>query len=88
MKCVVTLANSSYRYINTELISANGAYVGLARPGEVGSWQTECKVIFVNHSVLDVFKFKLHFFNCSFLVLFCFLYLQTMNMAKEEHSYM
>ncbi|OIT21177.1 hypothetical protein A4A49_61911 [Nicotiana attenuata] len=24
-------------------VSANGAYVGLARPGEAGSWQKECK---------------------------------------------
>lgn len=31
------------RYINIDLIPANGAYVGLAPPGEVGSWQKECK---------------------------------------------
>ncbi|XP_019438471.1 PREDICTED: uncharacterized protein LOC109344244 isoform X1 [Lupinus angustifolius] len=31
------------RYISTDLISANGAYVGLAPPGDVGSWQRECK---------------------------------------------
>ncbi|XP_059634547.1 probable rhamnogalacturonate lyase B isoform X2 [Cornus florida] len=31
------------RYINVDYISANGAYVGLAPPGEVGSWQRECK---------------------------------------------
>ncbi|KAM6570128.1 hypothetical protein CsatB_018113 [Cannabis sativa] len=31
------------RYINSDYISANGAYVGLAPPGEVGSWQRECK---------------------------------------------
>ncbi|KAL5559920.1 hypothetical protein UlMin_036131 [Ulmus minor] len=27
----------------TDYITANGAYVGLAPPGEVGSWQRECK---------------------------------------------
>ncbi|XP_042486945.1 probable rhamnogalacturonate lyase B [Macadamia integrifolia] len=31
------------RYINEGYISANSAYVGLALPGEVGSWQRECK---------------------------------------------
>ncbi|KAL9152129.1 hypothetical protein ABFS82_11G099200 [Erythranthe guttata] len=31
------------RYINRELIPAKSAYVGLARPGEVGSWQAEAK---------------------------------------------
>ncbi|KAK7282914.1 hypothetical protein RIF29_12032 [Crotalaria pallida] len=31
------------RYISTDLISANGAYVGLAPPGDAGSWQRECK---------------------------------------------
>ncbi|XP_062116132.1 probable rhamnogalacturonate lyase B [Humulus lupulus] len=31
------------RYINSDYIWANGAYVGLAPPGEVGSWQRECK---------------------------------------------
>lgn len=27
-------------------VSATGAYVGLALPGEVGSWQRECKVVY------------------------------------------
>ncbi|KAF7129191.1 hypothetical protein RHSIM_Rhsim10G0175200 [Rhododendron simsii] len=31
------------RYINRNLINANSAYVGLAKPGEVRSWQTENK---------------------------------------------
>lgn len=31
------------RYISTDLMSANGAYVGLAPPGDAGSWQRECK---------------------------------------------
>lgn len=31
------------RYIDEDYIPANGAYVGLAPPGEVGSWQRECK---------------------------------------------
>ncbi|PRQ20941.1 putative rhamnogalacturonan endolyase [Rosa chinensis] len=30
-------------YISDDYISANGAYVGLAPPGDVGSWQRECK---------------------------------------------
>ncbi|KAL8550183.1 hypothetical protein ACS0TY_008856 [Phlomoides rotata] len=31
------------RYISTQLIPAKSAYVGLAPPGDVGSWQTEIK---------------------------------------------
>ncbi|XP_024038945.1 probable rhamnogalacturonate lyase B isoform X3 [Citrus clementina] len=31
------------RYINMDYIAANGAYVGLAPPGNAGSWQRECK---------------------------------------------
>ncbi|XP_024026666.1 rhamnogalacturonate lyase B [Morus notabilis] len=31
------------RYISDDYISANGAFVGLAPPGDVGSWQRECK---------------------------------------------
>ncbi|CAJ1973980.1 unnamed protein product [Sphenostylis stenocarpa] len=31
------------KYVCTDLISANGAYVGLAPPGDAGSWQRECK---------------------------------------------
>ncbi|XXG55814.1 hypothetical protein AAC387_Pa03g3399 [Persea americana] len=31
------------RYIDDDYISADSAYVGLALPGEVGSWQRECK---------------------------------------------
>ncbi|XP_062164042.1 probable rhamnogalacturonate lyase B isoform X1 [Alnus glutinosa] len=31
------------RYLSDEYIPANFAYVGLAPPGDVGSWQTECK---------------------------------------------
>ncbi|KAK3016083.1 hypothetical protein RJ639_005678, partial [Escallonia herrerae] len=31
------------RYIDSDYIPAKGAYVGLAPPGDVGSWQTECK---------------------------------------------
>ncbi|XP_022636470.1 rhamnogalacturonate lyase B-like isoform X2 [Vigna radiata var. radiata] len=31
------------RCINDDYISAKGAYVGLAPPGDVGSWQRECK---------------------------------------------
>uniref|UniRef100_A0A2N9FZK0 rhamnogalacturonan endolyase n=1 Tax=Fagus sylvatica TaxID=28930 RepID=A0A2N9FZK0_FAGSY len=31
------------RYLSNDYISANGAYVGLAPPGDIGSWQRECK---------------------------------------------
>ncbi|KAI3508960.1 hypothetical protein L1887_23983 [Cichorium endivia] len=31
------------RYIHNEDIPANGAYIGLAPPGDAGSWQRECK---------------------------------------------
>lgn len=34
----------SLRYIREEDMPASSAYVGLALPGEVGSWQTESKV--------------------------------------------
>jgi len=32
------------RYVNERLLYASSAYVGLAAPGDVGSWQTESKV--------------------------------------------
>ncbi|XP_030542776.1 rhamnogalacturonate lyase B [Rhodamnia argentea] len=31
------------RYVSNDYISAKSAYVGLAPPGDVGSWQRECK---------------------------------------------
>lgn len=34
------------RYTSEELIVADGAFVGLAPPGDIGSFQKECKVIF------------------------------------------
>lgn len=34
-----------FRYVCKDNIPANGAYVGLAPPGDVGSWQSEVKVI-------------------------------------------
>ncbi|XP_057794198.1 uncharacterized protein LOC131010609 isoform X2 [Salvia miltiorrhiza] len=33
----------SDRYVSSDNIPANGAYVGLAPPGDAGSWQRECK---------------------------------------------
>ncbi|XVF64926.1 hypothetical protein PTKIN_Ptkin09bG0205800 [Pterospermum kingtungense] len=33
----------SDRYVSNDYMSTNGAYVGLAPPGDVGSWQTESK---------------------------------------------
>ncbi|KAI7734929.1 hypothetical protein M8C21_010365 [Ambrosia artemisiifolia] len=36
------------RYIRDDDIPANGAYVGLVPPGDVGSWQRECKVYLVD----------------------------------------
>lgn len=33
-----------YRYVSKEQIPADGAFVGLAAPGDVGSWQREAKV--------------------------------------------
>ena len=38
-----------FRYVADDDIVARGAYVGLAPPGQVGSWQRECKVIYVPH---------------------------------------
>ena len=37
------------RYLSDQYISASYAYVGLAPPGDVGSWQRECKVILSHH---------------------------------------
>lgn len=34
-----------FRYLNKKLMGGQSAYVGLAAPGEVGSWQRESKVI-------------------------------------------
>lgn len=34
------------RYINRRLIPAKSAYIGLAPPGDVGSWQEDTKVIY------------------------------------------
>ena len=50
------------RYLNENAIPGNGSYVGLALPGEVGSWQRECKVIlsFSFHST-----WKLHIIMCT-----------------------
>lgn len=31
--------------MSEDYIVASGAYVGMAPPGDVGSWQRECKVI-------------------------------------------
>lgn len=36
------------RYVYDDYISASGAFVGLAKPGDAGSWQRECKVAFAN----------------------------------------
>lgn len=33
-----------FRYVSEDITPANDAYVGLAPPGDVGSWQRECKV--------------------------------------------
>jgi len=37
--------NTLFRYVSDDYLPASGAYVGLALPGEAGSWQTESKVI-------------------------------------------
>ncbi|KAB2023652.1 hypothetical protein ES319_D06G033300v1 [Gossypium barbadense] len=41
--CVSGRLRVSDRYVSNEHISVNGAYVGLAPPGDVGSWQAESK---------------------------------------------
>ena len=33
-----------FRYVKDDFLLAAGAYVGLAPPGDAGSWQRECKV--------------------------------------------
>ena len=37
-----------YRYLHDADLYGTSAYVGLALPGDVGSWQRECKVM---HSI-------------------------------------
>ena len=41
-----------FRYINKNTFGAKSAYVGLAAPGEAGSWQWENKVI--NSKILSL----------------------------------
>ncbi|OMO50816.1 hypothetical protein CCACVL1_30233 [Corchorus capsularis] len=41
--CVSGRLQVSDRHVSDDYITANGAYVGLAPPGDVGSWQTESK---------------------------------------------
>ncbi|KAK2991226.1 hypothetical protein RJ640_001454 [Escallonia rubra] len=43
MKLIEAFVTAPPRYIDSDYIPAKGAYVGLAPPGDVGSWQTECK---------------------------------------------
>lgn len=41
------------RYVSQDYLPASGAFVGLSAPGEVGSWQRECKVInFISNDYL------------------------------------
>lgn len=35
----------SFRYINKDVFPALNAYIGLAKPGVAGSWQSETKVM-------------------------------------------
>lgn len=44
---IKVLVIAMFRYVNEEYTPANDAYVGLASPGDAGSWQRECKVTFV-----------------------------------------
>jgi len=37
------------RFVSTEAFPADSAYIGLAAPGEKGSWQSESKVTWVVH---------------------------------------
>ncbi|GMP59795.1 hypothetical protein CsSME_00022931 [Camellia sinensis var. sinensis] len=41
------------KYINEQLMTANFAFVGLAAPGNVGSWQRENKFIHTHQRFLD-----------------------------------
>lgn len=36
-----------FRFVHDHDMPTNGAYVGLATPGEAGSWQRECKVLII-----------------------------------------
>lgn len=55
------------RYISHECIAANDAYVGLAPPGDVGSWQRECKMG-TALSVLAIYALATIIFMHGFLV--------------------
>lgn len=48
------------RYVSSDKIPANGAYVGMAPPGDVGSWQRECKVIWIFYSSIQSYLAKEH----------------------------
>lgn len=43
--CAWTFVIKMSRYVSQDYLPASGAFVGLSAPGEVGSWQRECKVI-------------------------------------------
>ncbi|KAI3955239.1 hypothetical protein MKW98_020872 [Papaver atlanticum] len=58
------------RFVSKEDIPAVDAYVGLAFPGEVGSWQTECKVLYPSISLYGCmfmyFSFKISMYDLNF----------------------
>lgn len=48
--------------LSDELLPANGAFIGLAPPGEVGSWQTESKVSLGN-CIFAPYKYDIYSSN-------------------------
>lgn len=58
------------RYLSDRSISASYAYVGLAPPGDVGSWQRECKVILIHHISKHGF---LHIINKNISIFYYFI---------------
>lgn len=64
----MSLSETHYRHINGgDKTAAKGAFVGLAPPGDLGSWQRECKV-------------PIYFF---FLFLFCQIHLNNLAKVKN-----
>lgn len=41
---IISSEMTNFRCVSDKDIIAKGAYVGLAPPGDAGSWQRECKV--------------------------------------------
>ena len=83
------------RYVSEESIPGDGAFVGLAPPGDVGSWQRECKVILPGpklgrkkkkiQSIELTFIFRTRNSHMTFLK--CLLHVNPINYIHKNHMF-